>query len=178
MVPEAPLRDTGAGLVPAGEGWFVVNAREARWREGDPLGRVCFFEAESEFTQLGINVSVLEPGRPMCMYHWENEQEDFLVVAGEALLVVEGEERPLRTWDFVHCPAGTRHVLVGAGERPCVVVAVGSRTAGEDSGAYTVDETALRHGAGVEAETTSPAEAYARFPEGRFMRYREGWLPR
>jgi uncharacterized cupin superfamily protein len=112
------------------------------------------------------------------MYHWENEQEDFLVVAGEALLVVEGEERPLRTWDFVHCPAGTRHVLVGAGERPCVVVAVGSRTAGEDSGAYTVDEAALRHGAGVEAETTSPAEAYARFPEGRFIRYREGWLPR
>jgi uncharacterized cupin superfamily protein len=112
------------------------------------------------------------------MYHWENEQEGFLVVDGEALLVVEGEERPLRTWDFVHCPPGTRHVLVGAGERPCVVVAVGSRTAGEDSGAYTVDEAALRHGAGVEAETTSPAEAYARFPDGRFTRYREGWLPR
>ena len=178
MVSEAPLRDTGAGLVPAGEGWFVVNAREARWREGDPLGRVCFFEAEAEFTQLGINVSVLEPGRPMAMYHWENEQEDFLVVAGEALLVVEGQERALRPWDFVHCPAGTRHVLVGVGERPCVIVAVGSRLATEDWGAYTVDEAALRHGAGVESETTSPAEAYARFPEGRFTRYREGWLPR
>jgi uncharacterized cupin superfamily protein len=178
VVPEAPLQDTGEGLVPAGEGWFVVNAREARWRENDPLGRVCFFEAESEFRQLGINVSVLEPGRPMAMYHWENEQEDFLVVAGEALLVVEGEERALRAWDFVHCPAGTRHVLVGAGQGPCVVVAVGSRTAAEDWGAYTVDEAATRHGAGVESETTSPAEAYARFPEGRFTRYREGSLPR
>jgi uncharacterized cupin superfamily protein len=178
VVPETPLRDTGAGLVPAGEGWFVVNAREARWREGDPLGRVCFFEAEAEFAQLGINVSVLEPGRPMAMYHWENEQEDFLVVAGEALLVVEGQERTLRAWDFVHCPTGTRHVLVGAGERRCVIVAVGSRLAGEDWGAYTVDAAALRHGAGVESETTSPAEAYARFPEGRFTRCREGWLPR
>jgi uncharacterized cupin superfamily protein len=114
----------------------------------------------------------------MAMYHWENEQEDFLVVAGEALLVVEGQERTVRAWDFVHCPAGTRHVLVGAGEGPCVIVAVGSRLAGEDWGAYTVDEVALRHGAGVESETTSPAEAYARFPEGRFTRYREGWLHR
>jgi uncharacterized cupin superfamily protein len=178
VVPEAPLRATGAGLVPAGEGWFVLNVRDARWRDDEPLGRVCFFEAESDFRQLGINVSVLEPGRPMAMYHWENEQEGFLVVAGEALLVVEGEERPLRAWDFFHCPAGTRHVLVGAGETPCVVVAVGSRVADEDWGAYTVDEAALRHGAGVESETASPAEAYARFPEGRFTRYRDGWLPR
>lgn len=177
MVREAALRDSGEGLVPAGEGWFVVNARDARWRDGDPLGKVCFFEAESEFTELGINVSVLDPGQPMAMYHYENEQEDFLVVAGEALLVVEGQERRLRAWDLVHCPPGTRHVIVGAGDRPCVIVAVGSRTAGEDWGAYTVDPAALRHGAGVETETTSPGEAYARFPEGRFTRYRAGWLP-
>jgi uncharacterized cupin superfamily protein len=177
VIPEAPLEDSGAGLVPGGEGWFVVNARDARWRDSAPLGKVCFFERESEFTQLGINVGVLEPGQPMAMYHYENEQEDFLVVAGEALLIVEGQERPLRAWDFVHCPPDTGHVIVGAGEGPCVIVAVGSRVAEEDLGAYTVDEAALRHGAGVEIETRSPAEAYARFPEGRFTRYREGWLP-
>ena len=177
MVPEAPLEDSGAGLVPGGEGWFVVNARDARWRDSAPLGKVCFFERESEFTQFGINVGVLEPGQPMAMYHYENEQEDFLVVAGEALLIVEGQERPLRAWDFVHCPADTRHVIVGAGQGPCVIVAVGSRVAEEDLGAYTVDEAALRHGAGVEIETRSSAEAYARFPEGHFTRYREGWLP-
>ena len=177
VVDEAPLRDTGTGLVPDGAGWFVVNARQARWRDASPLGKVCFFEAGREFTQFGINVGVLEPGQPMAMYHFENEQEDFLVVAGEALLIVEGEERPLRAWDFVHCPPGTRHVIVGAGERPCVIVAVGSRTAAEDWGAFTVDEAALRHGAGVESETTSSVEAYARFPEGRFTRYRQGWLP-
>ena len=177
MVPEAPLHDTGDGLVPAGDGWFVVNAREARWRDALPLGRVCFFEASSEFARFGINVSVLEPGQPMAMYHYEDEQEDFLVVAGEALLIVEGQERALSTWDLAHCPPGTRHVIVGAGDGPCVVVAVGSRS-DEDSGAYTVDPAAIRHGAGVEVETTSPAEAYARFPAATFTRYREGWLPR
>ena len=177
-VPEAPLRDTGARLVPDGEGWFVVNARDARWRDGTPLGRVCFFEAGSEFTQLGINVSVLDPGQPMAMYHYENEQEDFLVVSGRALLVVEGQERALETWDLAHCPPGTQHVIVGAGSGPCVIVAVGSRTAEEDWGAYTVEPAAIRHGAGVETETTSPADAYAGLPEGQFTRFREGWLPR
>jgi uncharacterized cupin superfamily protein len=113
------------------------------------------------------------------MYHWEADQEGFLVLAGEALLVVEGEERPLRRWDFVHCPAGTRHTIVGAGDGPSLVLAVGARdrSTGEGWGAYTVDEAALRHGAGVERETTVPNEAYARFPGGRLTRYRDGWLP-
>ena len=31
MVPEAQLEDTGTGLVPTNTGWFVLNAREARW---------------------------------------------------------------------------------------------------------------------------------------------------
>ena len=114
----------------------------------------------------------------MAMYHRENDQEDFLVLAGEALLIVEGTERPLRRWDLVHCPAGTGHVIVGAGEGPCLVLAVGARdrSVGPDWGAYTVDEAALRHGAGVERETTDPDEAYARFPPSRRTRYREGWL--
>jgi uncharacterized cupin superfamily protein len=178
MVPgaEAPLEPSETGVVPAGEGWFVVNARDARWLENE-LGAYCGFEGESRFEQLGINLNVMEPGVPMCMYHWEDDQEDFLVLAGEALLIVEGEERPLRQWDFVHCPRGARHVIVGAGSGPCVVLAVGSRQAGEDWGGYPVDEAALRHGAGVEQETTEPREAYARFSRPVATRYREGWLP-
>jgi uncharacterized cupin superfamily protein len=115
----------------------------------------------------------------MSMYHWEADQEDFLVLAGEALLVIEGEERALRQWDFVHCPPGTSHTLVGAGDAPCLVLAVGARdrSTGEDWGAYTVDEAAIRHGAGVEQETAEPPEAYARFGQGRLRGYADGWLP-
>ena len=179
MVPEAPLERTDHGLVAAGEGWFVVNAREARWRHRPERGESLRFEGETRFPQLGINLFVLGPGEPMGMYHWEADQEDFLVVAGEAIAIVEGEERRLRRWDLVHCPAGTKHVIVGAGDGPCLVVAVGARdlSTGPDWGGYTVDEAALRHGAGVETDTTSPEEAYARFPERENSAYREGWLP-
>ena len=114
------------------------------------------------------------------MYHWEADQEDFLVISGEALAIVEGEERPMRPWDLLHCPAGTNHVIVGAGDGPCVVVAVGARDKSVDSpdwGGYPVDETALRHGAGVEKETSDAEEAYARFKDGEPTRYRDGWLP-
>jgi oxalate decarboxylase/phosphoglucose isomerase-like protein (cupin superfamily) len=112
----------------------------------------------------------------MAMYHYENDQEDFLLISGEALLIIEGEERPLRAWDFVHCPPATNHVIVGAGEKPCVVVAVGARdrSTGPDWGAYTADAAALRHNAGVERETTDADEAYARFERGRMTRYRDG----
>ena len=120
MTPEARLEPTEHGLVPTGDGWFVLNAREARWRHARGRGAICEFEGEPGFPQLGINLIVLEPGEPMAMYHWEADQEDFLVLAGEALLIVEGEERRLRQWDFVHCPAGTKHVIVGAGDAPCL----------------------------------------------------------
>ncbi len=115
----------------------------------------------------------------MSMYHWEADQEDFLVLAGEALLIIEGEERPLRQWDFVHCPAGTNHTILGAGDAPCLMLAVGARdrSVGPDWGGYTVDEAASRHGAGVEQDTTKAEEAYARFPAREPARYREGWLP-
>jgi uncharacterized cupin superfamily protein len=101
------------------------------------------------------------------------------VLSGEALLIVEGEERPLRQWDFFHCPVGTKHIIVGAGHAPCVVLAAGAREhqGGAGWGGYTVDETALRHRAGVEEETTDPAEAYARFPKFQPSPYRQGWLP-
>ena len=151
MVPESRLDATEHGLVPQGDGWFVLNAREARWRRGEGRPAICEFEGEHGFPQLGVNLSVLAPGESMAMYHWEADQEDFLVLAGEALLIVEGEERPLRQWDFVHCPAGTKHVIVGAGDEPSVVLAVGARerSTGPDWGAYSVDAAALRQGAGV-----------------------------
>jgi len=180
-VPEAPLESTEHGLVPTGNGWFILNAREAPWINRKGRGAYCAFEGfegVADFSQLGINIAVLDPGEPMSMYHYENDQEDFLVLAGEALLIVEGYERRLRQWDFVHCPAGTNHVILGAGETGCVVVAVGARdrSTGPDWGAYTVDEAAVRHNAGVEQETTDPQQAYARFPSRERTRYREGWL--
>jgi uncharacterized cupin superfamily protein len=183
MVPESRLESAEHGLVPKGDGWFVLNAREARWLHAPGRSAICefegAFEGEQDFLQLGINLSVLGLGEPMAMYHWEADQEDFLVLAGEALLIVEGEERPLRQWDFVHCPAETKHVIVGAGDAPCLVLAVGARdrSTGPDWGGYTVDEAALRHGAGVERETTEAAQAYARFPRREPTSYREGWLP-
>ncbi|HSB39020.1 MAG TPA: cupin domain-containing protein [Gaiellaceae bacterium] len=183
-VPEAQLVSTENGLVPKGEGWFVLNAREAQWWAREGRGVLCEFEGAgfegaADFTQLGINVTVLEPGEPMAMYHYENDQEDFLVLAGEALAIVEGEERPLRRWDFLHCPAGTSHVVVGAGDAACVMLAVGARdrSTGPDWGAYTVDPATIRHGAGVEEETTDPNVAYARFGPGELAPYREGSLP-
>jgi uncharacterized cupin superfamily protein len=179
MVAEARLESTEHGFVPKGEGWFVLNWREARWRPGQGRGAFCSFEGEPGFPQVGIHLVALAPGEPMAMYHWEADQEDFLVLAGEALLIVEGEERPLRRWDFVHCPAGTKHVIVGAGKAQSLVLAVGARdrSTGPDWGGYSVDEAALRHGAGVEQETTEAEQAYKRFPPREPARYREGWLP-
>jgi uncharacterized cupin superfamily protein len=179
MVPEAQLESTEHGLSPRGEGWFVLNAREACWRRAPGRGAYGQLEGEPEFPQIGIGLFVLGRGEPMSMYHWEADQEDFLVVAGEALLIVEGEERPLRQWDFVHCPPDTKHTIVGAGDGLCVVVAVGARdrSTGPDWGGYTVDVAALRHGAGVERETTDASEAYAPVPKREPTRYREGWLP-
>jgi uncharacterized cupin superfamily protein len=183
MVEESPLRQGEHGLVPTGTGWFVLNARDTPWIEREGRGAYSEFEAfegaNESFAQLGINITVLGPGEPMAVYHYENDQEDFLVVAGEGLLIIEGEERPLGTWDFVHCPSGTNHVILGASETPCVVVAVGARerSTGPDWGAYTVDQAAIRHNAGVERATTDPDEAYAPFGPSGKTRYREGWLP-
>jgi uncharacterized cupin superfamily protein len=186
MGREAALEKTEAGLAPVSGGWFVLNAREARWRHREGRGESLPFtgwtdlEAETYFPQVGIALYVLGPGEPIGMYHWEADQEDFLVLSGEGLLIVDGEERQLRQWDFVHCPPGTEHMIVGAGSGLCVVLAIGAREhadANVNGGAYTVDETALRHGAGVEEETSDPELAYARFPEPEPARYREGWLP-
>jgi uncharacterized cupin superfamily protein len=177
---EAHLEGTEAGLVATGEGWFVVNARETRWYHTDGRPALCDLEGDQSFPQLGINLNVLEPGMPLCRYHWEADQEDFLVLAGQAVLIVEEEERPLRQWDFVHCPPRTRHVIVGAGQGPCVVLAVGARIDSVDNpdwGGYPVSEAAARYGASVEQGTSIPEEAYAAWPKRQPTRYRRGWLP-
>jgi uncharacterized cupin superfamily protein len=141
VVAESQLVPTDRGLVPRGDGWFVLNARETQWFERPGRGVLCEFEGAdleggSDFDQLGINLTRLAPGEPMSMYHWEADQEDFLALAGEAMLIIEGEERPLRAWDFVHCPAGTDHTIVAAGTAPCLVLAMGgrARSRGEDWG--------------------------------------------
>jgi len=178
MVPEATLQETEAGLVPTGEGWFVLNAQEARWRHREGRGECLPFDLELDFPHFRVNLYVLGPGEPIGMYHWETVQEDFFVFSGEGLLLIEGEERPLRRWDFVHCPPGTKHIILGAGDGPCAVLAIGARDpTSTDWGGYAVDATALRHGAGVERETTDAEEAYARFPSPAPAAYRNGWLP-
>jgi quercetin dioxygenase-like cupin family protein len=174
---EAPLRMTKYGLVADVAGWFVVNAREARWRDSGPFGTWCDFEGKRPFPQLGINISVLEPGQSLGYYHREAAQEDFLVLAGRCLLVVEDEERELGQWDLVHCPPGTAHMIVGAGEEPAVVLAVGARGLKRKGLVYLPSETARRHGISVDEETTKPAEAYAGLPRSRRVAYRDGLLP-
>ena len=109
-----------------------------------------------------MNLSVMEPGEPNCLYHSESQQEAFLVLSGECRLLVDGEERLLRPWDFFHCPAGVEHVFVGAGDGPCVVLMVGARTEDEQLN-YPVSELAARYGASAEKETPNPREAYAPF---------------
>jgi uncharacterized cupin superfamily protein len=174
VVPEARLERNDAGLYPADEGWFVVNVRDAQWFDSHGLGLYAPFEGEhARFDQLGFNIAVVRPGEPSCMYHAEDAQEDFLVLAGECLLIVEGRERHLKAWDFVHCPPMTEHVFVGAGDGPCVLLAVGARRKGRAL-VYPVNETALKHGAGVDTETGDPSEAYARFPANRPIPCPEG----
>jgi uncharacterized cupin superfamily protein len=178
IVPEARLESTNAGLVPTSDGWFVLNARDGRWRMWDGLGARLSVEGDTDFPQVGINLYVLGPGEPIGMYHWEATQEDFLVLSGDALLIVEGEERPLRQWDFVHCPRLTNHIIVGAGNGPCAVLGVGAREHAPDEvwGGYAVDEVAERHGAGVDRETNDADVAYSHLPAREWTRYREGWL--
>ena len=177
MVPEARLAQTDGGLVPETEGWFVVNAREARWWRHENFGSAVTFEGDDvRFPDFGINIQVLMPRQPNCMYHGENAQEDFLVLYGECVLLVEGEERPLKQWDFVHCSAWTQHVFVGAGDGPCAVLMVGARPDPEEL-LYPAADVARKRGAGVENETRSGREAYAPFPRSTSVPYPDDALP-
>jgi uncharacterized cupin superfamily protein len=175
-IPEAQLEQTSIGLVPQSEGWFVLNARDATWIRSEERGQDTELEGRQEWTGLGFRIHVLMPGQRNGLYHGEAAQEDFLVLSGECILVIEGEERRLKAWDFVHCPPWTRHVFVGAGEGPCAIVMVGAREGSSDI-VYAVDEAAAKHGASVLEETTEPDEAYARFGPEERCAYGEGWLP-
>ena len=182
VMPEATLRMSKNGLVVDGEGWFIVNARDSRWRDEGRLGSYCTFEGKRRFPHLGINISVLEPGERMGMYHRENGQESFLVLAGECTLIVEGQERRLAEWDFFYCAPGTEHIIVATGNQSAIVLAAGARGRGVGGGiVYTVSEAAARYGASVDRETTSSAaaykEVYASLPRSRFVKYRPEWLP-
>lgn len=150
------------GGVPQTAGWFVVNVRDAPWVHNE-MRSVCKFggEGEAHFDDLGIGLYWLMPGRPMAMYHHEAGQEDFLVLRGSCVLIAEGEERPLGEWDLVHCPPRTPHVIV-AGDEPVLVLAVGARKE-KGSVFYPAEPAAISRGAGVQRDTGSPAEAYARF---------------
>lgn len=155
--------------------WFVKNVRDARWASHDKFGSGGMFEPEpGAFEQLGINIRVLQPGQPNCLYHRENLQEDFLVLSGEPLLLVDGQERPLRPWDFVHMPPDVDHVFVGAGDGPSVILMVGARSPDEEL-FYPVAEVAQKHGAAAEADTPDPSVAYAPFGERRMGERPSSW---
>jgi uncharacterized cupin superfamily protein len=176
-VQEAPLRQTKFGLAPAGDGWFVVNASEIRWRAWERLGVYCDFEGRKRFKQLGVNISVLQPGESLGRYHRENAQEDFLVVSGRCVVIVEDEERELKAWDFFHSPPGTAHMIVGAGDGPSVVVATGARGRRPKGLVYPVSSIAAKHGVSVAQETRDPSEAYADLGHPVRVVYEEDWLP-
>jgi uncharacterized cupin superfamily protein len=158
--------------------WYVRNVRDAKWWDRGARGSVASL-VENDEDQVGANLFVLRPGQPMSMYHWEADQEDFLVLSGEALLIVEDEERPLRQWDFFHCPPNVPHTIVGAGSGPAAILAIGAREHQDspDWGAYPYSEVAMKHDASAEEETNDPKVAYARFPQRQEGEFPEGSLP-
>ena len=158
-------------------GWHIANARDVQWHDGGHFGVYCDFQQNPHFEELGFGLGMVLPGQPNALYHREGHQEGFLVLSGEAIAIVEGEERPLRAWDYLHCPAGVDHVVVAAGTGPCLLLAVGSRV-GQKGVVYPVNEAALARGAGVTTETDSPQEAYAPLPEDVETPFREDFLPR
>lgn len=158
-------------------GWFIVNVADAPALRHEHAGAYVRFESpDDRFVDFGVNIHVLEPGQPNGKYHREEAQEDFLVLSGECLALIDGEERRLRAWDFVHCPAGTDHIFVGAGDGPCAILMIGAR--GPDRGVhYPVSALAAPYGASVSTPTDVPAEAYADWPGG-FTPTQLDWPPR
>ena len=156
--------------------WYVRSVGDGKWWDCGPRGFVTELVDDKD-PQVGVNLFVLAPGQPMSMYHWEADQEGFLVLSGEALLIVEDEERPLRAWDYFHCPPDVPHTIVGAGAGPVAILAVGARGhANGDWGGYPYSELAMRHDASSAEETTDSTVAYARFPSGKPTEFRADWL--
>ena len=173
MISEARLERLESGLAPAVDGWFVVNVADSAWETNDAFGAACFFEGDdAPFPDVGLSVRVFSPGKPHGLYHREPTEEAFLVLAGECLLIVEDEERHLRKWDFFHCPPTTGHVFVVAGDDPCIVLMAGSPRTSDVR--YVLSAAALRRGAAVEAESSSPEDTLGPLPRWRRARP-EGW---
>ncbi len=151
--------------VPVTAGWFVVNARDARWMHNE-MRDVCRFsgEGEAHFDDLGVSMYWIQPGKPMSLYHHEAGQEDFLILRGRCTVLVEGEERPAGPWDLFHCPPRTPHTIANTGDEPALILAVGARKE-KGSARYPFDPVAARRGAGVPDETTPANETYASFGE-------------
>lgn len=161
-IVQAKLVQTPEGKKPQGEGWYVLNAKEAVWSKNEKFGESCGFEGDVRFEQYGMNIHTIYPGQPNCHYHGEDDQEDFLVIDGECLLLIEGQELKLKKWDFVHCPKWARHVFVGTGDQPCTLVMVGGRTG--DGVQYPVLPLTNKYNASPERETRSPKESYSQSP--------------
>jgi quercetin dioxygenase-like cupin family protein len=161
---EARIEETEAGLVPADDGWFILNVAEIGWESVPGGGTWCSFEAPaSRSPLLGIGVHVLHPGETPGFYHAESNQEGFLVLSGECIAIVEGQERRLHAWDYLHCPPGTAHITIGAGEGPCAILMVGTRSP-DQTLHYLAEPAAAKYGAAVAVATDSPREAYAQRP--------------
>jgi uncharacterized cupin superfamily protein len=176
-INEATVTETDTGKVVDGDGWFILNLAEASWERDPDLGVWCNLGAsDAPFSQFGIGPHLLMPGQANGRYHAETAQEGFLVLAGECIAVVEGQERRMRQWDYLHCPPGTNHITVGAGEGPCVILMVGARSP-ETTTNYPVNEIAARYGASVQRETDSSDEAYADLARTD-TRERAPWPPR
>ncbi len=170
---EARFEGTDEGVVPADDGWFILNLEQIAWETVPRGGTWCVFESPgSPSPLLGIGVHVLAPGEASGLYHAESNQEGFLVLSGECVAIVEGQERRLRQWDYLHCPPGTAHITIGAGDAPCAILMVGTRSP-DRTIEYPVEPAAARYGAAVERATDSPREAYAGWPP--FVRTRSPW---
>ena len=174
-VKEASVQETPYGRWITSDGWFVLNLADALAVRNDEKGGATYpLEPNAApFGDVGVHVRVLWPGDPNGLYHAENGQEGFLVLSGECTLIVEEQERPLRQWDYVHCPPDTRHVFVGAGDGPCAILMIGSRPEVEKLH-YPVSEVAATYGASVAEETDDGDEAYADWP-GEYVPVRLPW---
>lgn len=158
-IQEATLGDSPFGTGANSDGWFVLHTTDAGWMTSDRFGAGVRFEGQHRLPEIGVHLRILQPGEPACLYHRESAQEDFFVISGECTLVVEEQERALRAGHFVHCPADTNHVFVGAGEGPCVMLMIGARPANLEL-CYPVSETAGKYGASVAEQTSDAATAY------------------
>src|SRR4051794_4886986 len=170
---EAKIEATDTGQLPADDGWFILNLADIGWSSVPGGGTWCGFESpEAPSNLLGIGVHILWPGDKPGYYHAESDQEGFLVLSGECLAIVEGEERRMRAWDYLHCAPGTAHITIGAGDGPCAILMVGTRSP-DHATRYIAEPAAARHGAAVAVETDSPREAYAERPP--ITRTRSPW---